>query len=164
MKMKIGLLTVCIILVLFGLTFRVKDEKDDLISKTEQKKYGETIFNYMKTETYFNAETLKASPEVKKIKLILAFYGQNIEKDSVTVYLNQTISGLNESGQDVYGSNFPVVYILEKQKDEYNVTHYEEPRDGSFYQEDIKRMFPKKKFDLLKKLEGNKITFEEEVE
>ncbi|MEI5991683.1 hypothetical protein [Enterococcus crotali] len=164
MKKKIGLLAVCVALIVIGWTFRTKEANVGSVSKSERKKYGETIFNYMKAETYFNSETIEASPEVKKIKLVLEFYGQDVAKERMTVYLNQTVLGLDEHGQDVYGSNFPAVYTLEKQKAGYKVTHYEEPRDGSFYQEDLKRMFPKKKFGSLNKLKSGKITFEEEIE
>ncbi|ALS00054.1 hypothetical protein ATZ33_01235 [Enterococcus silesiacus] len=164
MKKIIGEVAVCVILVLIGLMFRTKADNVDSVSKSERKKYGETIFNYMKAETYFNSETLEASLEVKKIKLVIDFYGQDVDKDSITVYLNQTVLGLDESGQDVYGSNFPVIYTLEKQKEGYKVIHYEEPRDGSFYQEDIKRMFPEKKFGPLNKLKSGNIAFEEEVQ
>lgn len=158
MKRRIGLLVVGVILLTIGLTFRTRKETVASVSQAERKKYGETIFNYLE------AEIPTSGSEVKKIKLILAFYGQEVDKEKITVYLNQTISGLDKSGQEIYGSDFPVVYTLKKQKGTYNVTSYEEPRDGSFYEEDLKRMFPEKKFGVWNKLKRSKITFESDIE
>ncbi|WP_086312296.1 hypothetical protein A5821_000073 [Enterococcus sp. 7F3_DIV0205] len=164
MKKKVGVAVVCIVLVVIGSILLKKDDRADPVSKSERKKYGETIFNYMKAETYFNSETVEASPEVKKIKLTLDFYGQEVNEEKITVYLNQTVSGIDRAGQDVYGSNFPVVYTLEKQNNGYTVIQYEEPGNGSFYEEDIKRMFPAKMFSAVNKVKSGKITFEEDVE
>lgn len=66
---------------------------------------------------------------------------------SVTVYAMVLYATYNYSGsafQEVGGSHIPTALTFEVQTDgEYTLTEYWEPRDGSYYAQDIKNKFPK---------------------
>lgn len=86
---------------------------------------------YAKTEKQFEAHKI---------------YGATEKKGSIYVYLYSLYGGFNKATKtdEQSGHSFPVLIVLKKKNDKYEVAKYQEPKDGSFYKSSIEKMFPEK--------------------
>ena len=71
--------------------------------------------------------------------------GKEKSKDTTTVYMWVLYQEFNEEGgkiEEVSGAHIPTAITVKKTDGEYSLVEYWEPRDGSYYPEDIKAKFP----------------------
>ncbi|MFF2879193.1 hypothetical protein ACFVR2_23160 [Gottfriedia sp. NPDC057991] len=93
-------------------------------------------------------------------------YGSKKENDATTVYLEYLYEGYSYSTKAELetGSRIPATITLKEKGDSYEVVDYKEPRDGSFYGEDLKKMFPSKYVKQESKDEGNAQKLEDKIQ
>lgn len=137
-----------ILFLLFGAVLLASCSGDEVKLQNGDKhisgEMDEVISNYIIQKNSSSYADTEKQFEVHKV------YGTNETDEGIIVYLWSYYGGFNKStGTEVQaGHSLPAVIQLSKKDDDYIVTEYTEPEDGSLYQSSLQKMFPKKYLKL----------------
>ena len=68
--------------------------------------------------------------------------GNEIKAYTMVYYTEYTLDGAGELDDKVNGSHIPTVITVKYVNGEYELIGYDQPRDGTYYSKDIKKLFP----------------------
>ncbi|MCR2823540.1 hypothetical protein [Lederbergia panacisoli] len=118
---------------------QVSEEMNQVISDYIVEQYAPSYYH---TEKQF---------EVHKV------YGTSESNGVITVYMWSYFGGFNKSSgiESRAGHSLPAVIRIKKDGENYKVSKYKEPQDGSSYSSSLKKMFPEKYLKLAQQDAGN---------
>ena len=109
---------------------------EEYLAYENESKYHENAHTFVSMETYLIED----------------------KNEKVLLYAWALIRTYYEEGKEIIqdsGSSIPYKFILKKYQDSYTVISLQIPRDGSYYEDDMKRIFPRSVLKKMNKVHTN---------
>ncbi len=142
MNQSLFLKVISVLIVQFGIVLILSGCKaSTIISQNTEAEIKPVITNYIQSEKfikYFSSSSING-----KTFCSYHFLGADKKnKNNINAYLWLLCDEYNSKLKRGSVTRVPIVTVLKKKENTYQVTNYQYPGNGSFYQRDLKKLFP----------------------
>ena len=121
---------------------KAESEVSTQVNQNTEREIKPVIENYIQSEKFIKDFFSSTSINGKIFCSYHFFSADQKNKNTINAYLWLLCDEYNSKLKTGSGTRVPIVTMLKKQENNYQVTNHQYLRNGSFYQQDVKKLFP----------------------
>ena len=121
---------------------KAESEVSTKVNQNTEREIKPVIENYIQSEKFIRDFFSSTSINGKIFCSDHFFSAEQKNKNTINAYLWLLCDEYNSKLKTGSGTRVPIVTMLKKQENNYRVINHQYPGNGSFYEQDLKKLFP----------------------